>query len=173
MWGGGDLEKNPNLMKWVMVCLDKRDGGWGVRSFVMLNKALLGKWSWRFLMIETLWRKVDCGKFGEESGGWCLRDFRGAYGICIWKEIRKEWDTIYYEVVFSFGNGRRLRFWNDVWRGEGALCHSFPSLFALTTNKEALVADVWELQGRRRVGPLAFLDLSLIGKWKRFNVSFK
>ena len=27
--------------------------------------------------------------------------------------------------------------------------------------------------GLRGVGPLTFLDLSLIGKWKRFNVSFK
>ena len=47
-------------------------------------------------------------------------------------------------VVLSMGNGRRLRFWKDIWCGEEALCDSFPSLYALSDNKEALVADMWD-----------------------------
>ena len=42
------------------------------------------------------------------------------------------------------GNGRRLRFWKDVWCGKEALCDSFPSLYALAANKEALVVDLWD-----------------------------
>lgn len=36
------------------------------------NKALLGKWPWRFTKeMDLLWRKLIMGKFGEELGGWC------------------------------------------------------------------------------------------------------
>ena len=43
----------------------------------------------------------------------------------------------------SLGNGRRVCFWKDFWCGEQPLSITFPSLFSLAVNKEALVADLW------------------------------
>ena len=45
LWGGGNLEKKPHLVKWAMVCTDKKVGGLGVRGLYKLNKALLEKWN--------------------------------------------------------------------------------------------------------------------------------
>ena len=44
LWGGGNLDKNPHLVKWASVCTNKKAGGLGVRGLYKLNKALLGKW---------------------------------------------------------------------------------------------------------------------------------
>ena len=72
-WGGGALEKKPHLVKWDIVCLDKRKGGLGVRSLNSLNKALR-KWIWRFAKErDAFWREVICGKFGELEGVGALR----------------------------------------------------------------------------------------------------
>ena len=58
-------------MKWAKVCLDKRIGGLGIRNLTILNKALLGKWGWRFTVErDSLWRRLIVGKFEEEGGGW-------------------------------------------------------------------------------------------------------
>ena len=136
LWGGGNLEKNPHLVKWSTTCSDKLS---------ILNKALLCKWIWHFAKErDSLWRNVIFWKFREERGGWCSTESRGAYGINVWKEIRKEWDTVSALVVFSLGNGRRLRFWKDAWSGEDSFSISYPSLFALAANKEVSIADVWE-----------------------------
>ena len=35
-----------HLVKWNMVCLEKRKGGLGVRNPSMVNIALLSKWNW-------------------------------------------------------------------------------------------------------------------------------
>ena len=43
LWGRGGLEKKPHLVKWSIVCLDKKRGGLGVRCLSKLNRALLGK----------------------------------------------------------------------------------------------------------------------------------
>ena len=43
LWGGGKLEKKPHLVKWSIVCSNKRKGGLGVRCLSKLNRALLGK----------------------------------------------------------------------------------------------------------------------------------
>ncbi|KAL6323965.1 hypothetical protein AAG906_006236 [Vitis piasezkii] len=45
LWGGGPLEQKPHLVRWPIVCLDKRSGGLGVKSLGAFNKALLGKWA--------------------------------------------------------------------------------------------------------------------------------
>ncbi|RVW29085.1 LINE-1 reverse transcriptase-like [Vitis vinifera] len=43
LWGGGALEQKPHLVRWSIVCLDKRSGGLGVKSLGAFNRALLGK----------------------------------------------------------------------------------------------------------------------------------
>ena len=67
--GGGGWEKKPHLTKRLIVCLDKRKSGLGVRCLSKLNRAFLGKWSWHFVEeSETLWNQVISKKYGVEEG---------------------------------------------------------------------------------------------------------
>ncbi|RVW97250.1 putative ribonuclease H protein [Vitis vinifera] len=69
LWGGGAIERKIHLVKWELVCLEKENGGLGVKSLSILNKALLCKWSWRFAMErEAFWNQVIRGKYGEKQG---------------------------------------------------------------------------------------------------------
>ena len=49
LWGGGTLDRRPHLVKWEVVCRDKKSGGLGIKKLSTLNKTLLCKWSWRFM----------------------------------------------------------------------------------------------------------------------------
>lgn len=42
--GQGALERKPHLIKWAMVCLNRKIGGLGIRCFSVLNRALLCEW---------------------------------------------------------------------------------------------------------------------------------
>lgn len=44
LWRGRNLDGMPHLVNWAMVCVDKKDGGLGVRRLNLLNKAILSKW---------------------------------------------------------------------------------------------------------------------------------
>ena len=50
-------------------------------------------------------------------------------------------------ITFSVGDGRRVRFWKDIWCGNNSLREAFPSLFALVNSKDAWVADCWDYLG--------------------------
>ena len=66
LWG----DSKTHLVGWDKVCAPLENGGLGVRKLTIFNKALLGKWLWRFGVEETrLWRRVVASKFGEEWGG--------------------------------------------------------------------------------------------------------
>ena len=67
---------------------------------------------------------------------------REGFGVGIWKEIRKEGSLLSNNIVFSVGNGRRVRFWKDKWCGDEALCVSFSSLYGLAVSKVVWVAEV-------------------------------
>ncbi|RVW86697.1 hypothetical protein CK203_039843 [Vitis vinifera] len=41
------------------------------------------------------------------------------------------------KISYVVGNGRRIRFWRDIWCGDTPLRTSFPSLFAIATSKDA------------------------------------
>ena len=51
---------------------------------------------------------------------------------------------------FEVGGGKNVSFLKDKWCGTSPLSEAFPSLFALTTSKEAWVKEVWIAEGERR-----------------------
>ncbi|RVX18713.1 putative ribonuclease H protein [Vitis vinifera] len=148
LWGGGALEQRPHLVRWNLVCLERKKGGLGVRNLALMNKALLGKWNWRFAIeSEALWKQAINHKYGVEEEGWCTRAVSGRHGVGLWKAIRKEWLGMYSNLAYRVGNGRRVRFWKDKWCGDEPLCESFPSLFAISLAKDAWVSEVWNPDG--------------------------
>jgi hypothetical protein len=83
LWGGmGDTQKY-HLVSWDQICSPIPYGGLGVKNLSLFNKALLGKWLWRFEAKEShLWRRVIAAKYGEEWGGWQSKPYRG--GSWLW-----------------------------------------------------------------------------------------
>ena len=55
------------------------------------------------------------------------------------------------KVIFSMGNGRRVKFWKDKWCWNLAFCNSFPSLYAFASSKEAWVGEFWDSSGEEGV----------------------
>ncbi|KAL6345797.1 hypothetical protein AAG906_017549 [Vitis piasezkii] len=116
----------------------KEERWFGVRNLALMNKALLGKWNWRFAIeSEALWKQVISHKYGVEEGGWCTRAERGRHGVGLWKAIRKEWLGMYSSLAFR----------KDKWCGDEPLYESFPSLFAISRAKDAWVSEVWNPDG--------------------------
>ena len=145
LWGGGKLEKKIHLVKWDTVCLSKKMGGLGIRNLPSLNRALLGKWNWRFAMEENSSCRFHISlKYGVEEGGWFSKILRGSYGVGLWKEIIKEAMQLKQNCSFDLGDGCKVRFWEDAWCDEIPLCLSFPSLFEVANSKGARLVELWE-----------------------------
>ncbi|KAJ9691214.1 hypothetical protein PVL29_013405 [Vitis rotundifolia] len=151
LWGGGSLEQKPHLVRWSIVCEDKSKGDLGVKSLGLFNKALLGKWAWRFANEKkALWNQVIRRKYGEEIEGWRSCENREAFEVGMWKAINKVGQLVTPFFGFEVGDGKNVRFWKDKWCGTSPLSKAFPSLFALATSKKAWVNEVWTAGGERR-----------------------
>ena len=117
---------------------------------------------------ESFWKLIISRKYGEEGGGWISREVREGYGVGFWKEIRKEGVLMFKNVSFTVGDGRRVKFWKDIWCGNIPLCEAFPSLFAFVVSQDAWVVDCWGSMGVWGDGLLVSLDPFMIGRWRRW-----
>ena len=59
--GGGALERRFYLVKWEVVCLDKKRGGLGIKKLSTFNKAHLRK--------DAFWNQLIRAKNGEDQRG--------------------------------------------------------------------------------------------------------
>ena len=111
LWGGGALVQKPHLVRWNLVCLDKKKSGLGVRNLALMNSALLCKWNWRYANErETFWRRVISLKYGEEEGGWRTQEVNGRNGVRLWKAIRKKRFLLDGRLTYHVGSGQRVGF---------------------------------------------------------------
>ncbi|RVW23310.1 putative ribonuclease H protein [Vitis vinifera] len=166
LWGGGSLERKVHLINWEVVCTSKEKGGLGMRRIDSLNKALLGKWVWRFVVEkDNLWRLMIGVKYGQEEFGWKTREGRGTYGVGVWKEIMKEAKWCWENIKFKVGKGTRIKFWSDQWCGNERLSHAFPQLYEMAVNKNATVNEMWTIAMVQVAGISDFIETSMTGRW--------
>ncbi|RVW42180.1 putative ribonuclease H protein [Vitis vinifera] len=145
LWGGGSLERKVHLINWEVVCTRREKGGLSIRKIDSLNKALLGKWVWRFAVEKNnLWRLMIEVKYGQEEFGWRTKEARGTYGVGVWKEIMKEAKWCWENTKFKVGKGTKVKFWSDQWCGNERLSHSFPQLYEMAVNRNATVNEMWD-----------------------------
>ncbi|XP_059599050.1 uncharacterized protein LOC132255193 [Vitis vinifera] len=145
LWGGGCLEGKVHLINWKVVCSPKEEGGLDIRKIDLLNKALLGKWVWRYAYEkDNLWKTVIGVKYGQEGCGWKTKEVCGPFGVGLWKDIMKEVDWCWENIDFKVGKGNRVLFWTDKWCGNEALAQSYPQLFTLAGHKNAKICEVWD-----------------------------
>ena len=66
LWGGDSIVRKIHLVSWNFVSQGKEKGGLGIRRLDLLNRALLGKWAWRFAVEEnSIWRSFINTKYGS------------------------------------------------------------------------------------------------------------
>ena len=76
-----------------------------------MNKALLGKWVWRFAVEDNSpWRTVIRLKYGTEEGGWFTRAPRSSFRSGLWKSISKETVQLKHDNQFELGDRSRIKF---------------------------------------------------------------
>lgn len=81
-----------------------------------------------------------------EEGGWFTQFPEGSHGVGLCKAISKEGTQLKNNCTFIFGNGRRTKFWEDVWYGEGPLKENFTSLYSLAEKRRgAFRTEVWDV----------------------------
>ena len=83
LWGGlGDGFKH-HLVGWDTVCSPLAQGGLGVQKVEVFNRALLGKWLWKFGKEDTyLWRRL-IAKYGVDCDGWMTKKAIGTHGCSL------------------------------------------------------------------------------------------
>ncbi|RVX22446.1 Xylulose kinase [Vitis vinifera] len=124
----------------------KEEGGLGIRKRDLLNKALLGKWVWRYAYEkDNLWKTVIGVKYGQEGCGWRTKEVCGSFGVGLWKEIMKEANWCWESIEFKVGKGTRVLFWTDKWCGNEVLSQTFPQLFTLAGHRNAKIGDMLNL----------------------------
>ena len=158
LWGGFEDERKFHLVNWKTACLPLQGGGLGIRNMAIFNKALLGKWLWRYSTeSSSLWRQVIDSKYGGQERDWCSNIVRSTHGVSLWKHIRAGWDVFSNHISHKLGDGSRIRFWHDTWCGDLPLKQQFPILYLLTRAPEARVADFCHLQGSNYVWDISFI----------------
>ena len=135
------------MVAWENVCSPLKMGVLGVRKLVHFNRALLGKWLWRFGQEGTLlWQNVIATKYGEGQGGWTTKECRRAHWSGLWRGINDGCERFSKHLALVVGDGSRILFWHDRWVGDTSLKMLYPQLYTCFSDKEACISDLLDHQ---------------------------
>jgi hypothetical protein len=86
-------------------------------------------------------------KIWKFMGGWCSLVPTRAFGVGLWKNIKKWWNNFFSFTRIEVGDGTKISFWHDQWCGEVALKVAFLVLFGLACAKDTSIVAILEFLG--------------------------
>lgn len=90
------------------MCKDKICGELNIRKLDILNKVMLGKQLWRCdLEPNSLWRRIIQGKYRDIKEGLVHLKVREAFGVGLWKAIRRGWEEFSLRTHILVRDGLR------------------------------------------------------------------
>ena len=150
LWGGIGEEFKFHLVNWLKVCSPIWEGGLGIRNLRRFNRALLGKWLWRYASEPRAWWR----KWWRQSLGWGEGDggpelervlMEGACGSLLARNgiilpiILDSFQVMGPESVFGGRRGVVVCSFGGI--SGMPLLEVYPGLYSLASNKEASIAD--------------------------------
>jgi hypothetical protein len=138
------------LIKWSMICKNKKKGGLGVKNLRLMNLSLLCKWWWNWKSEEGLWQELVKLKYVKGTPIFLVKNRQSDSPK--WCDIVKIRHIYLQGRKFMVNNGKLVSFWLDSWLEDKPLCSVYPILYDMCTNKSCSVWEVakvgWVLQFR-------------------------
>ena len=73
-----------------------------------------------------------------------MANWRGAHGSQFWKGLQKVKMKFEWGAVFKVNNGKKTKFWENIWIKDTKLKEAFPRLYNYFRDKEAMVSNCWD-----------------------------
>jgi hypothetical protein len=114
----------------------------GIHDLEVKNRALLGKWLFRLLSKDGVWktllRRKYVGSKAISQVYWKPRDSHFWAGLMATKKY------FFCYGSFSIKDGSEIRFWEDKWLGNATLREQYPALYNIVRHKGDTIATVME-----------------------------
>ncbi|XP_020271446.1 uncharacterized protein LOC109846609 [Asparagus officinalis] len=162
-YGKTDSKSFKFLANWKKVCLNKEEGGLGVKDIALFNTSLLSKWLWKCLD-----RNSTSGNFLHHlyvHNGTKLQNssFKSS-NSSFWNDVLSKKDAFLHNIKWIIGSGEDIRFWEDKWVNFNSLASIFPESYKLAFSANASIRSQgsyidnewqWHLLMRRSILPNA------------------
>ncbi|XP_031115795.1 uncharacterized protein LOC116019654 [Ipomoea triloba] len=142
IWGGPDLKRSCNLVKWEVVTKPKAVGGLGIKSMRHMNLAFLAKLGWRLLKEDKpYWIQVLKAKYtGRQNDINLIRPVSRSSNA--WRGINAAMNILKKGSSTAIGYGNQTKFWTSKWLIDDALGNVATSDIPLE-DIDLAVRDYW------------------------------
>lgn len=118
-------EKCLALVNWDSVFLPKSMGDLGIKKINTLNKALIAKIRWTLAKGEVDWCNIIRAKYlDQDQFYYNLSAVDLPQGSKLWNNIPKRRLIVREGLKWQLENGKKVRFWEDVWAEDRPLANS-------------------------------------------------
>ncbi|XP_061350094.1 uncharacterized protein LOC133295304 [Gastrolobium bilobum] len=146
VWGSSPHSRRSHLVAWKQICMDKKNGGLGLRSMREMNSAFIMKVGFNLVAHpDALWSKFLRAKYNVEAGMTPIIHAPNSSSQ-LWKGITRHWNIIMDHSRVQLGNGQSTMFWLDSWLPDcGPLISYAGSQFSISDTLQKVVDYVDEL----------------------------
>jgi len=159
LWKGPTICSGGAKVAWCDVCLQREEGGLGIRTLKENNIALMLKHIWKlFSDKESLWCNWIHSTFLNRKNFWIVPI--PTYCSWAWKKLLRLRNVYQQHFRWRIGNGRSVSFWFDPWHENGPLNRLFSNqeIYRSGIPRVASVAEAF-------ASPLGWYVINIMANW--------